>query len=139
MICVSFLTFKQLKRLKLRKNNWSFESYRFDEVFTETASQKRVYEVVAKPVVEVSAWGATPSISVWFIMKFLYLSDLYMYMGTALIGKQNLFLKLWNGPLPHFTLWVCLAALQLAFSICMRFCPASGPLFIFVFYQYHVV
>ncbi|KAI9071477.1 hypothetical protein K1719_046561 [Acacia pycnantha] len=42
----------ELKRLKLRKNNWSFESYRFDEVFTETASQKRVYEVVAKPVVE---------------------------------------------------------------------------------------
>ncbi|XP_041022574.1 kinesin-like protein KIN-UC isoform X2 [Juglans microcarpa x Juglans regia] len=42
----------ELKRLKLRKNNWSSESYRFDEVFTETASQKRVYEVVAKPVVE---------------------------------------------------------------------------------------
>nr|XP_048326148.1 kinesin-like protein KIN-UC isoform X1 [Ziziphus jujuba var. spinosa] len=42
----------ELKRLKLRKNNWTSESYRFDEVFTETASQKRVYEVVAKPVVE---------------------------------------------------------------------------------------
>ncbi|XP_075671190.1 kinesin-like protein KIN-UC isoform X1 [Castanea sativa] len=42
----------ELKRLKLSKNNWSSESYRFDEVFTETASQKRVYEVVAKPVVE---------------------------------------------------------------------------------------
>ncbi|GMN50999.1 hypothetical protein TIFTF001_020165 [Ficus carica] len=42
----------ELKRLKLRKNNWSTESYRFDEVFTETASQKRVYEAVAKPVVE---------------------------------------------------------------------------------------
>ncbi|KAI3458936.1 hypothetical protein Pfo_015599 [Paulownia fortunei] len=42
----------ELKRLKLRKNNWSSESYRFDEVFTESASQKRVYEVVAKPVVE---------------------------------------------------------------------------------------
>lgn len=42
----------ELKRLKLRKNNWSSESYRFDELFTETASQKRVYEVVAKPVVE---------------------------------------------------------------------------------------
>lgn len=47
----------QLKRLKLRKNNWSSESYRFDEVFTETASQKRVYEVVAKPVVEVGFQG----------------------------------------------------------------------------------
>ncbi|XP_050156087.1 kinesin-like protein KIN-UC isoform X2 [Malus sylvestris] len=42
----------ELKRLKLRKNNWSSESYRFDEVFTETASQNRVYQVVAKPVVE---------------------------------------------------------------------------------------
>lgn len=46
----------QLKRLKLRKNNWSSESYRFDEVFTESASQKRVYEVVAKPVVEVKPY-----------------------------------------------------------------------------------
>ncbi|KAL3579364.1 hypothetical protein D5086_020868 [Populus alba] len=44
--------FPELKRLKLKKNNWSSESFRFDEVFTETASQKRVYEVVAKPVVE---------------------------------------------------------------------------------------
>ncbi|XP_022923750.1 kinesin-like protein KIN-UC isoform X1 [Cucurbita moschata] len=42
----------ELKRLKLRKNNWSSESYQFDEVFTESASQRRVYEVVAKPVVE---------------------------------------------------------------------------------------
>lgn len=48
--CVEFQP--ELKRLKLRKNNWSSESYRFDEVFTETASQRRVYEVVAKPVVE---------------------------------------------------------------------------------------
>ncbi|KAH8497339.1 hypothetical protein H0E87_019857 [Populus deltoides] len=44
--------FPELKRLKLKKNNWSSESYRFDEVLTETASQKRVYEVVAKPVVQ---------------------------------------------------------------------------------------
>ncbi|XP_030473054.2 kinesin-like protein KIN-UC [Syzygium oleosum] len=42
----------EMKRLKLRKNNWNSESYRFDEVFTDTASQRRVYEVVAKPVVE---------------------------------------------------------------------------------------
>ncbi|XP_062112589.1 uncharacterized protein LOC133823754 [Humulus lupulus] len=42
----------ELKRLKLRKNNWSSESYRFDEVFTNTASQRRVYEAVTKPVVE---------------------------------------------------------------------------------------
>lgn len=39
--------------LKLRKNNWSSESYKFDEVLSENSSQKRVYEVVAKPVVEV--------------------------------------------------------------------------------------
>ncbi|XP_056173727.1 kinesin-like protein KIN-UA isoform X2 [Syzygium oleosum] len=42
----------ELKRLKLRKNNWDTDTYEFDEVFTEAASQKRVYEVVAKPVVE---------------------------------------------------------------------------------------
>ncbi|KAJ0570858.1 putative plus-end-directed kinesin ATPase [Helianthus annuus] len=42
----------QLKKLKLRKDNLISESYRFDEVFTEYASQKRVYEAVAKPVVE---------------------------------------------------------------------------------------
>lgn len=42
----------ELKRLKLRKNNWDTDTYAFDEVFTEFASQKRVYEVVAKPVVE---------------------------------------------------------------------------------------
>ncbi|CAA0814440.1 Armadillo repeat-containing kinesin-like protein 3 [Striga hermonthica] len=42
----------ELKMLKLRKNNWTCDSYRFDEVFTESASQKRVYEAVAKPVVE---------------------------------------------------------------------------------------
>nr|AMS24205.1 armadillo repeat-containing kinesin a [Marsilea vestita] len=42
----------ELKRLRLRKNNWDSETFQFDEVLTETASQKRVYEVVAKPVVE---------------------------------------------------------------------------------------
>ncbi|KAJ8766097.1 hypothetical protein K2173_020613 [Erythroxylum novogranatense] len=42
----------ELNRLKFRKNNWSSESYKFDEVFAETASQKRIYEAVAKPVVE---------------------------------------------------------------------------------------
>lgn len=42
----------ELKRLKLRKNNWESDTYEFDEVLTEYASQKRVYEVVAKPVVE---------------------------------------------------------------------------------------
>lgn len=44
----------QCKKLKLKKNNWTCESYKFDEVFSENASQKRVYEVVAKPVVEAS-------------------------------------------------------------------------------------
>nr|XP_027104931.1 kinesin-like protein KIN-UC isoform X2 [Coffea arabica] len=42
----------ELKKLKLRKNNWSAEYFRFDEVFATSASQKRVYEVVAKSVVE---------------------------------------------------------------------------------------
>lgn len=48
--CVELQT--ELKRLKLRKNNWDSDTYEFDEVLTEFASQKRVYEVVAKPVVE---------------------------------------------------------------------------------------
>nr|POE68214.1 kinesin-like protein kin-ub [Quercus suber]POE68217.1 kinesin-like protein kin-ub [Quercus suber] len=39
--------------LKLRKNNWDSDTYEFDKVLTEFASQKRVYEVVAKPVVEI--------------------------------------------------------------------------------------
>ncbi|KAG5070910.1 hypothetical protein JHK86_006121 [Glycine max] len=43
----------ELKRLKLRRNNWDSDTYEFDEVLTEFASQKRVYEVVAKPVIEV--------------------------------------------------------------------------------------
>ncbi|KAH0877301.1 hypothetical protein HID58_064695 [Brassica napus] len=42
----------EVKRLKLRKNNWDTDTFEFDEVLTEYASQKRVYEVVAKPVVE---------------------------------------------------------------------------------------
>ncbi|RZR83669.1 hypothetical protein BHM03_00010345, partial [Ensete ventricosum] len=49
---ILFYAGMQLKRLKLRKNNWDSETYEFDEVLTEFASQKRVYEVVAKPVVE---------------------------------------------------------------------------------------
>lgn len=53
----------QLKRLKLRKNNWDSDTYEFDEVLTEFASQKRVYEVVAKPVVEVCCF--------WCIFFFL--------------------------------------------------------------------
>uniref|UniRef100_A0A6N2JZQ8 Kinesin-like protein n=1 Tax=Salix viminalis TaxID=40686 RepID=A0A6N2JZQ8_SALVM len=48
--CVELLP--EAKRLKLRKNNWDSDTYEFDEVLTEFASQKRVYEVVAKPVVE---------------------------------------------------------------------------------------
>ncbi|XP_073298824.1 kinesin-like protein KIN-UA isoform X3 [Primulina huaijiensis] len=42
----------ELKRLKLRKNNWDSDTFEFDDVLTEFASQKRVYEVVAKPVLE---------------------------------------------------------------------------------------
>ena len=42
----------QLKRLKLRRNNWDSDTYEFDEVLTKFALQKRVYEVVAMPVIE---------------------------------------------------------------------------------------
>ena len=62
----------QLKRLKLRKNNWSTEAYRFDEVFTETASQKRIYEVVAKPVVEVTHEVLKTCLFSIISMKFLH-------------------------------------------------------------------
>lgn len=55
----------QLKKLSLKKNNWSSESYKFDEVFTESASQKRIYEVVAKPVVEVFDYFL-----IWLIIVF---------------------------------------------------------------------
>ncbi|XP_078173426.1 armadillo/beta-catenin repeat family protein / kinesin motor family protein [Carex rostrata] len=48
--CVELQT--ETKKLRLKKNNWSSEMYKFDEVFTEGSSQRRVYEAVAKPVVE---------------------------------------------------------------------------------------
>ncbi|RRT35805.1 hypothetical protein B296_00059021 [Ensete ventricosum] len=38
---ILFYAGMQLKRLKLRKNNWDSETYEFDEVLTEFASQKR--------------------------------------------------------------------------------------------------
>lgn len=68
----------QLKRLKLRKNNWDSDTYEFDEVLTEFASQKRVYEVVAKPVVEVCINVMT--VSVIYVNAFEF---------------QFLFLKTW--------------------------------------------
>ena len=40
-------------RLKLKKNNWDGETYLFDDVLSDTPSQKKVYEIVARPVVEV--------------------------------------------------------------------------------------
>ncbi|KAL1079719.1 hypothetical protein V6Z11_D10G239700 [Gossypium hirsutum] len=83
----------ELKRLKLRKNNWSSESYKFDEVFTGTASQKRVYEVVAKPVVEsvlsgyngtVMAYGQTEDIvaNVYLASDTVEISYLQLYMES---------------------------------------------------------
>ncbi|CAH8375903.1 unnamed protein product [Eruca vesicaria subsp. sativa] len=56
----------EVKRLKLRKNNWDTDTFEFDEVLTEYASHKRVYEVVAKPVVEAHAGAATPVKLTWF-------------------------------------------------------------------------
>ncbi|PWZ52316.1 Kinesin-like protein KIN-UA [Zea mays] len=68
------------KRLKLKKNNWSCESYKFDEVFSESASQKRVYEAVAKPVVEASHA---------FQMPLINLSVLEGYNGTVMAYGQT--------------------------------------------------
>ncbi|KAI3747661.1 hypothetical protein L6452_10230 [Arctium lappa] len=41
----------ELKRLKLQRNNWDSSTFEFDEVHTEFASHKQVYEAVAKPIV----------------------------------------------------------------------------------------
>ncbi|KAG5070159.1 hypothetical protein JHK85_002536 [Glycine max] len=71
----------ELKRLKLRKNNWDADTYEFDEVLTEFSSQKRVYEVVARPVVEV---GIHPPV-VWVQA----LSVLDGYNGTIMAYGQT--------------------------------------------------
>ncbi|KAK9048579.1 hypothetical protein SSX86_032456, partial [Deinandra increscens subsp. villosa] len=41
-----------VKILKLQRNNSDSNTFEFDEILTEFALQGRVYEVVAKPVVE---------------------------------------------------------------------------------------
>jgi hypothetical protein len=46
--------FSVVQKPELKKYNWICESYKFDEVFSESASQKTVYEEVAKPMVDVS-------------------------------------------------------------------------------------
>ena len=84
----------QLKRLKLRKNNWDSDTYEFDEVLTEFASQKRVYEVVAKPVVEVCINVMT--VSVIHINAFEF---------------QFLFLKTWVVHVLIFDYVICLGNL----------------------------
>lgn len=66
----------EIKRLKLRKNNWNSESYRFDEVFTDTASQKRVYEGVAKPVVEVRNFSHLENLRI-FVVRYSLLRWIY--------------------------------------------------------------
>ncbi|KAG4987548.1 hypothetical protein JHK85_030531 [Glycine max] len=71
----------ELKRLKLRKNNWDADTYEFDEVLTEFSSQKRVYEVVARPVVEV---GIHPP-----VLWVQALSVLDGYNGTIMAYGQT--------------------------------------------------
>ncbi|GJS43235.1 kinesin-like protein KIN-UB [Tanacetum coccineum] len=41
-----------LKWLQLCRNNWDSDTFEFDEVLIEFASQKRIYKAVAQPVVE---------------------------------------------------------------------------------------
>jgi hypothetical protein len=69
----------KLKRLKLRKNNWESDTYEFDEVLTEFSSQKRVYEVVAKPVVEVCRLK-TFFVTLWSISLSSSLLKVYRYL-----------------------------------------------------------
>jgi hypothetical protein len=63
----------KLKRLKLRKNNWESDTFEFDEVLTEFSSQKRVYEVVAKPVVEVCEPATFVLFNFWSITVLSFL------------------------------------------------------------------
>ncbi|WVZ09412.1 hypothetical protein V8G54_013942 [Vigna mungo] len=77
----------ELKRLKLRKNNWDADTYEFDEVLTEFSSQKRVYEVVARPVVEV---GIHPTVvCVQTLWSFDDQSVLDGYNGTIMAYGQT--------------------------------------------------
>ncbi|KAK9222360.1 hypothetical protein WN944_010795 [Citrus x changshan-huyou] len=58
-------------------NNWNSDTYEFDEVFTESASQKRVCEVVAKPVVEV-CYGCFKMVAIFllgYIMPCVEISE----------------------------------------------------------------
>lgn len=85
-----FLDLFQLKRLKHRKNNWDSDTYEFDEVFTEFASQKRVYEVVARPVVEVIT-SLTYFLNL-IIVHFLPISQiLFSCVGKVLFCHINIF------------------------------------------------
>ena len=69
----------QLKRLKLRKNSWECDTFQFDEILNETASQKRVYEVVAKPVVEVSIMSSCYSCILEFCISMLQNCTFYLF------------------------------------------------------------
>lgn len=69
-----------MKRLKLRKNNWDTDTFEFDEVLTEYASQKRVYEVVAKPVVEVCRCFTGPDL---LLLKHKY--DFAFFLSFFLV------------------------------------------------------
>lgn len=85
----------QLKRLKLRRNNWDSDTYEFDEVLTEFSSQKRVYEVVAKPVVEVACQNlAILLFNTWimnemfifctcFYLTHLKKEEIYYWLGSV--------------------------------------------------------
>ncbi|GHP09496.1 hypothetical protein PPROV_000823100 [Pycnococcus provasolii] len=42
----------EMSRVVLRKSQWEADAYNFDSVFAETSSQARVYETLARPVVE---------------------------------------------------------------------------------------
>ncbi|URE18351.1 Armadillo repeat-containing kinesin-like protein [Musa troglodytarum] len=85
----------ELKRLKLRKNNWESETYEFDEVLTEFASQKRVYEVVAKPVVEFAVYlldaasSSSHALNVSTLRHNPFLSVLEGYNGTVMAYGQT--------------------------------------------------
>ena len=70
VLCDDLFATLQLKRLKLQKNNWDSDTYEFDECLLNLLHKSVVYEVVAKPVVEVRMS------SFFFIFLFLSLRSL---------------------------------------------------------------
>jgi hypothetical protein len=63
----------EIKRVTLKKNHWETDSFFYDTVLPDHSSQKKVYETVTQPVVEVRKGHLVLTVS----------SDLCECAGTA--------------------------------------------------------